>query len=365
MIEPIFNKYKTKFTVLDKLQPINPKADRVVVYINLETVLESLCKPFVNKFAMTQMSSDEVRLCLVSNIINLAQHYRLYFRKMGKENETILFWNFPIKETQYYNSKYIVNYRNNYYDKFYKEDNASFMADLLQNVYDILMILLPYINEVYMVSSDKIESSLLPYIVYKNKYDSHHIQNIIVSKDIYDLQYIQYGMSVLVPRSDDSLLITETNVMEHLKKVHNIKSKLNAPVSQLSFIISLLGSKYRNIGKIPGMGLGLILQTLNDALDSISITENTQNIDNLVNIIKPEYGSIFHANYHCTDLGYQYRDIKPIDIHTVLESFTDKYDDNAVLYMNERYFEKYPLMLVSMKREQVLSNDNRKGTAIH
>lgn len=356
MIEPIFNKHKTKFIVLDQLQFIDPNVDRVVVYINLETVLRSLCRPFVNNFATTQISRNELKLCLISNIINLAQHYRLYCVKMGKENETILFWNFPINNTHYYNSKYIVNYRENYRDKFYKDANASFLYNLLQDIVNTLYIILPYINEVYMVTSDRVESSLIPYILYKTRYDSNHIQNIIISKDMYDLQYVQHGMKVLVPHSDNSTLVSKSNAIDYLKKIYSIKSDIAVPISQLSFITSLMGDKYRNITKIPGMGLGTILQTLCTGLETLSITETTRNIDTLSSILNPSYRGIFHANYHCTELSYQYNDIKPMDTHMILENFNDKYDDNAVLYMNERYLEKYPLMLVSMKREQILND---------
>ena len=107
MIDPIFHMFKIKHTILDGLSVLDPNYDRVHVYINLESVFNKLINPRVNNYLVASMKTEDdknrLKLSLVSHVINLAQHYRLYCAKHKKESRVILYWNYPISKN--YNNR--------------------------------------------------------------------------------------------------------------------------------------------------------------------------------------------------------------------------------------------------------------------
>ena len=80
MIDPIFNMFKIKFDMLDSWSALKG-IKKARIFINLENVLKVLYSPRLNEFILTNGNTVDVKRCLVSNIINLAQHYRLYCAK--------------------------------------------------------------------------------------------------------------------------------------------------------------------------------------------------------------------------------------------------------------------------------------------
>ena len=110
MIDPIFHMFKIKHATLDRLKVLDPNMDGVHIYINLESVFNKLINPRVNNYLMASIRGEDdkskLKLTLVSHVINLAQHYRLYCAKHKKESRIILYWNYPIS-TNYTNRKYI------------------------------------------------------------------------------------------------------------------------------------------------------------------------------------------------------------------------------------------------------------------
>ena len=92
-ISPIFNCHKIKFSKLDELNPLNGK--KVRFFINLESVLKRILTQYVNNYLVARNDTLYTKKELLSNIINLAQHYRLYCAKQDIESEVYLYWNYP------------------------------------------------------------------------------------------------------------------------------------------------------------------------------------------------------------------------------------------------------------------------------
>ena len=40
----------------------------------------------------------------------------------------------------------------------------------------------------------------------------------------------------------------------------------------------------------------------------------------------------------------------------VVNQLIDKFDDNTLLSINDKYFKNHPLMLINMKRDQILND---------
>ena len=115
-ISPIFNCHKIKFSKLDELNPLNGK--KVRFFINLESVLKRILTQYVNNYLVARNDTLYTKKELLSNIINLAQHYRLYCAKQDIESEVYLYWNYPCGNfnNYKYNSSYKLYYskRTNY-----------------------------------------------------------------------------------------------------------------------------------------------------------------------------------------------------------------------------------------------------------
>lgn len=359
IIDPIFNARKIKFAVLDKLNIIEPQTKRVHVYINLESVFNRLVQPRLNNFIVANIKEkddkNKFQLSLIANIINLAQHYRLYFAKCRIESRIVLYWNYPVS-SNYLNRQHIVDYRSYYNHKMYRNEECVFIVESVQDINSLLSKMVAYINEVYLVNGGNVESSLIPLVMEENVFNGVDAQKIIVSDSKYDFQYVNYGYTVIESASDKSVLITKDNAIEILKERNNIKSAPVAPVTLLPFVTCLLGDRYRNIPKLAGVGLSTIIKMINRGLETHAITENTVDIDLLTRIITVQYQDQFRKNYSCTNLSYQLKEVTPLDISLIKQQITDKFDDNTLRQMNERYFLHCPIMTINTKTDQVVGS---------
>lgn len=340
---------------------IEPNTNKVILYLNLECIIKVI---FTSDICdrLEELNDDiNVKLSLISNIINLAQHYRWYFTKRGYDCHIYMYWNYRLG--QYKNLKYNPSYRQYYNNRLFNNRGCKYLKDCFADIYKSLRIIVNYMNQVDMIDSSDIESSVIPYIIRERLYkDDRYTRHIIISIDKYDFQYVSYGFKVLAPKQINTEILDDVNIIPYLVNTMGLKTACNVPSNLIPFIISMLGCKYRNIPKIEGIGLGTLLKYIKSALDRVAITPNTTDIETLQNILKEEYRDRFISNYRCTNIAYQYNELTELDIHKILSQIEDRYDDNALDYINERYFIKYPLFNVKNHKEQIFNEtENTKS----
>jgi hypothetical protein len=291
----------------------------------------------------------------------------LWFAKQNIDSRIILFWNYPT-EAEYKNAKYIYNYRSNHQDRYFPSVENTFILECLEKANTLLQVCIPYVNEVYVVNSGKIETSLVPLILERNVYNENHIPTtkLLISGSTYDLSYVNYGFTILSPRSRkrQAIKITKQNVIEVMKFRHAVTSVISAPSEYVEFINALVGDTERNITKIAGVGVSTILKMISKAIDGGLITESNKNIDMLSGILREDIVDIFRANYHCTNLEYQYLDLEPLDYHTLSSQIVDKYDDETLRVINEQYFHMCPIEIISPRSDQLLYDTSTTGKSI-
>ena len=368
-IDPIFNMHKVKFDIMDRWRFIDKSVSRVVVYINLENVFRILMTPRTNNFLQAAASvSDEddymkqFSLSLVSNIINLGQHYRLWLTKQGLDSRIILYWNYPIP-AEYKNRKYIPTYRATHSERYGSNMEMASLLESLEKAYNFLKTCIQYINEVYLVDAGEIESSVIPLLLDKKVYqaDGTSTLNILVSNNQYEYSYVNYGFKIISPsiKKKVPLLITDKNVIEVMKNKAGVSSVLTAPSSFLEFINAILGDSDRNIPKLTGVGIVTILKMINESIMKGKLAEHTKDVDMLTSVLKTNYAEVFSRNYRCTNLEYQLQDIEPIEFHKIKGFLIDNFDDNTLEAMNEKYFKKFPIDIIRPKTQQVLLYDDQ------
>lgn len=360
MLDPIFNKYKTLFSILDTMDIVKPNTKNIVLYLNIDSIIKAIFTENINKALLATNDTNGVKLSLVSNILNLAQHYRWYFSKKSYDCKVYAYWNFNC--TDYINRKYIDSYRSYYYNKMYNSISCKYITDCLVSSHNPLKIITQYMNQINIINGCNVESSVIPYIIKERYCTDKNAQHIIISTDKYDFQYIKHGFDVLVPKQKNTVLLNKYNIMSFMKNAEGIKSTIMTPYQHLPSVLSLLGCRYRNISKIQGMGLGTIIKLIDKAMNELRISENTSDIITLSTIVEEKHRDKFITNYKCTDIISQYNELSELDIHNILGQIIDKYDDNTLHYINDKYFQDSPLFIVKDHREQFL---NETGSQHH
>lgn len=371
IIDPIFNLHKIKFDILDKWNIVDKSISRANVYVNLDNIFKMLITPRLNNFIQASASIDSdtdkymklVSRNIVSNVINIGQHYRLYLAKKNIESRIILYWDNPFTiPDSYINSKYIPTYRGDYLDKYHPNMENAHVVSIIQDAMEFCEKCIPYVNEVYLIKSGTIEGSLIPYLLDKEVYskDGSKTKNFIVSTSTYELSYTDYGFTILVPsiRKKDPYFVNSANVIEVLKKRSKVSTTLSVKSNFVEFIISMLGDHDRNIPSITGVGVATILKIISQAIGKGLVSEDTKDINMLSDILKSDYKDIFYRNYHCINLVHQFNDLEVLDIHKIVSQLVDNYDESTLKEMNEKYFKLSPIEIIRPKSEQILYDYN-------
>lgn len=367
-IEPIFNMYKIRFDVLNQWNLLTGHS-RANVYINLDNVIKIVLNERINNAIHAAINAldegesylKELSLGLISNIINLGQHYRLWLAKNGVDSKIVLFWGYPLPE-QYKNAQYILNYRRSYMNQFDNPLKVNFIVDALNDAVNFLHTCIQYVNEVYLVSAGEVEPSVIPQIIKEYGFVQDGALNLLVSNDIYDYSYVNYGFTVLSPSSgkqSEPKLLTSDTLMDVLKRKYRIKRVFDIPNTYMEYINAILGSELRNIKRIDNMTFWKMVQAISIGMAAGLLTKTTKDIHMLEDFIAEKYKDEFHGNYLSTNIKYQMDALEPLEIHNVVSQIVDKYDENTLNNMNEKYFKKYPIELVNPKSVQVLYGNSR------
>lgn len=354
-MELFFNMYKVKFSKLIELlrerDDINIHTnDTVLVYINLETLLFKLCNPnTIQEICVNKNSKIE----FIANIINLAAHYRMFFTKHKISSKIVLYLP-SINEKKYKNTVYNKEYRMYSAFKFSEGAGNLPLYKLINDTIPFIKLMIEYIEGVYFITSGQIENSLVPHII--NEELTKDTINFIISGDLYDLQYVNHNCNMIIPKGDNSFICTKNNTVKYLKDIYECKGSYTFSSNFISFILSVIGSKYRNIYNVKGLGMKKIYKLIQKAIDSKLVSNNIDNIHLLLNIIKSSMRDEIMENFKCVDIGFQYTQLNKKDIYDIMSQMSDKFDNIALKKINDKYFNQYPIML-----QEITSNPNKRN----
>ena len=343
-MEVFFNMYKVKYSKLLELlrenEDINIGTDDVVhVYINLETIILKMCNHDTSQYVSI---SKKAKIEFIANMINLAAHYRAFFTKHKIESKIFLY--IPsINMKNYKNSIYNKDYRMYCKFKFSEGSGNLPIQNLIIDTIPFIQLIIEYINGVYFIESKQIENSLVPYIV--NEDLDNKVKNFIISGDLYDLQYVNHDYNIIIPKGENSFICTKNNTIKYLQSIYECKGKYTFSSNFISFILSVIGSKYRNIYNIKGIGMKSVFKIIQKAIDNKLVSNNIDNIYLLISIIKNSFRNDIIDNFKLVDLNYQYTQLNKKDIYEITCQIKDKFDNVALKKINDKYFDEFPIML--------------------
>lgn len=340
-----FNMHKVKFDQMNKMfeKHVNglskpTGADSMVnVFINLEPIIRRLSRPDIIE-RMINDPNKELRF--VSNVINLAAHYRLYFKHLRMKNRLYLYFGYPFTG-DFGENMDVKGYRKSYRDKFTIDPYGAHIGTLVDNALPIIKTILTYIGGVYLLTADYYEPSLIPHII-EDKYQLSADLNVLVTNDRYEYQYASHDWLIIRPKTQKHYMINPMNVLE----VMALEDKVGVSTTGISngylpIILSFLGSQDRDIEKIHGVGMSRMITMIQKGIRTGHLTKNTTSFQSFSAIIKDDVKQRILDNYIVTDLETQYAPLRNSkSLKTTLDMMmVDHYDNVGLKKINEQYFE--------------------------
>lgn len=287
----------------------------VDLYIDMNSILSQI---FIKKYKIFDYNG------ITSSIINLAIHYKEFFRERFRINARVFIIysnNFPSSPRKIL-SEY--NYRN-----YLSYINNGELVSLINHNCELLDLLCKYLDGIYFIKDEDQETAVIIKEIISNQNEYKHnainqnindfslYPNIIITKDLYDYQLVAIDSYtfILRPRKvdgeDKSWCVSKTNLLKAIKKelgsnINNIPENYNIiNTGLLSVFFSLAGLKSRNIKSIhtynktveiliSAINNNIILNQYNSDIEycinslsqlSTKISENKTNIINRFNAI--------------------------------------------------------------------------------
>lgn len=356
MIDMIFNSFKIKYALMDQFIEENElqfnNRRPVNIFINFDSILKSLANKDINDFSASN-DSKKLALRVIGNIINLASHYRHYFYKRRIYTRIILFSTFPIERHDYKNRVFNPHYKKNFDDKVVNINTPATRLIINQAI-PMLKIIFDYIEDVHFITTDNLESSIIPLVYLRDIQKDTESDNIIITKDKFDYQYVAKGFILFRPKLADSYCITRDNLIQTLIEENGLKCKETVDASFINFINSVVGDGYRNVPKLKRVGVSTLLKYINKGIKENIISPRDNSIYLLSELIKPEFRKDLMNNYRILDIDGQYMTITISDKYNIKAQCDNKFDNNSLKELTSKYFTDFPVYideLVNVQRK--------------
>lgn len=348
-MERYFNLFKVKYDKLIELISENcsgiNRGDSINVFISVESITKILASKHLNAL-FSSSSKERIKEC-ISCFVNVAAHYRRFFYKHGISSNIYFYVNHPFDGN--FEKTNGSGYREWYEFMFCKNIINHNLIKILNSTIDYLKITLQYMEGIYVLTSNDFESSVIPRII--EKINPKNI-NFIVTRDLYDLQYVNHkNFYIIYPtKGSDDRMLNKNNAIEFLKKKEKCKSKINIKSEYLPVILSILGNTKRNICKLPNIGLTGILNRIKTSLDTNVLYDGNYDINILKDIFSThhDYDVEILNNYIETDINTQFRKLSTSQIYNIESQLIDKVDNEGLRHMNDTYFDRFPMYLIEL-----------------
>ena len=350
-----FNIMKIRYADLDEyltsakfLQP----TDKVNVYINLETVFKYLSTIVdLEKKLILQKHFPTI---LISNILNLAAHYKRFFVNNGLDTRIYLY-NTDFLSTKFSQYKYNDEYRTYYLLKYNDNPKFVYLTDALkEKILPEIRTISEFIPRVYYISTMNIEGSVLPYVVGE---DDPSRKNIIISGEFYDTQYsllpnffVSYihnaiGTKIICNNIRDCLKVITKRKDEELESFCDTYKSYSMYCS----LMAVLGDRSRSIDGLSGIGPRILEKYILQGIAKNEIQKNTTTPGLIGNIFHDEFTKEeFINNFYCTSILEVQRDLNLSEKMSMLNQRKDRFDNDSLIKLNATKFYNYPLILEAL-----------------
>lgn len=348
-----FNIMKMKYRDYDESLTsknfLNPY-DKVNVFINLESIYKHLSMIMdLDEKIMIQKDFDVI---MISNILNLASHYKRFFKGNGLDTKLYLY-NTDLSSKEFKQFKYNEDFRSYYLTKFNSNPKfVGFTHHLTDKILPDVRAYCEFIPDVYYISSKNIEGSLIPYVIAQSDVSR---KNLIIGGELYETQYsmipnfvnhyIHRGYNTNVIYSDIDGYLTEMTMKEKDCDISTLKSLFNKN-SIYCTLMSVLGDKIRSIDKIYGVGIKTLQKKLEEAKVQNIIQDCTTNPEILGDIFHDvETKEEFINNFYCSSILSMYQELTDTEKKSLTSQQVDRIDINSLNALNDSVFYNHRILL--------------------
>lgn len=350
-----FNMLKLRYSVYDEsitsLGFLKPD-DKINVFINLETVWKylSTVKDLDRKLVLNR----DFKTTMVSDIINIAAHYKEFFKNNGLDTKVYLYTTDFNSESENFNeAKYNEDFRSYYLNKYNTNPKFVLLTEsLIETILPKVRTICDFIPDVYFISSKNIDGSLIPLVIGEEMNDR---QNFIISGDRYETQYIFENRFThhLFLRSYAASSLS-CKIEEYLKaicKPTELKEEEIALYQNRSFyllLLSSIGDKYRSVEGLSGIGFKTLTKMIQQGIQSKVITKDTESIELLQEIFTGTNKEYIVENFNSLNLRNSYQLLLDGDKKEILSQIVDRSDLNSLLSLNKTIFKNCELRIESL-----------------
>lgn len=361
ILDKIFNSHKVKYATMELLfqdVEVHKMISRVNVFINLESIFHLFHNTMMENMvhSMDKGETAEFYVSCISNAINLAAHYRRFFTKNRIKSNIILFMCGYDEESKQNNQMYVDTYREKFIYNYTENPNYTLLNELFFSAFRSIKNVAEYIEDVHLVKSTRVESSLIPLVLLDQKVLDGQI-NIMVSRDTYDLQYTSKGFLVLFPKGESSVLVTKDNLFRVLRNKYEFKGDRDLPSYLLSFILAVTGDKKRNLGKLKGVSWKKVYSDLCKLFKKLDIDEDEYvGFEAVAGCIKTnpndedDKRQKLINNYLCIDLDRQLGMVSEPQAMEITSQLINRYEVDTLENLNSTKFALAPINVIELNQ---------------
>lgn len=328
--------------------------DTVNVIVDLYDVVKQLYKPQLLEQINHMKAID--RYQITSEIINIVGHYRHYFASRIWKYTNIYF--IYSDQPSAYHQRIYPDYRKDFYNKRLNTMDTTFgvLTKIIKENFKLIQNFMEYIPHCYFINSGTVEYNIVPYLMITEDIIDTSIPTLLVSNEeifFQDFAHNDKLMQLLV-KGEKSKMVTKENMWEVLTSSLKNKPEIHLLPELYPVLLACTGYSSYGVEKVNKMGIArgipFITKNLLDTgyinnidYSSIEVFEKSINESN----IKEEYKELIIRNFKLLShsalggVAYSARDVENIKRQTMI----DRIDPKSVMYINEKYFEKFPLII--------------------
>lgn len=341
--------YMLKWNMLDMHihnKSLDIKAgDEVNIFINLECVLKNLSMQ-KGLQSIVNFHKQKFVIELESAILNLMANYRMYFQKEHCFPKLYFYMTSLDGEDQQMKvfNKY---YRSFYHNRYMNNPQFKMVGEVLRDIIipEIKLILL-YVPGCYYIESKTFDSSIIPKVI--SGFSS--AKNIIITGDVFDTLYLfdPNFITVYIKRRFKHFNVLsdiDTTVQSIVKDESPFDLTLFNAEMYFRLLLSIKGSKIRNIKSAKGFGYGKFLHILKQGVKNDIVLKDFESIDSIIELFPENYRNDIKTAFQCTSIDTQYNLLSEADIESVRSQMIDKVDIESIEALNNKRFLDYPINL--------------------
>lgn len=341
--------FMLKWSLLDQhihhhMIKLNP-GDHINIFINLECVLRNL---FMQKSLSDMIDSFKQKAVieLESAILNLVASYRCYFIKEKCIPRVYLYLT-DLSGDKQQMSVYNRYYRSYYQNKYMQDPHFSKMGRCLQEIIlPEIKLITTYIPNCYFITSKTFDASVIPQVI--SEFSNN--KNVIITGDLFDTLYMldPNFLVVYIKRRYSHFAVTsdiESTIQTIIKNESLFDMNIFTSEMYYRMLLSIHGSKIRNIKSAKGFGYGKFMRILKDGIQKGIILKDFESIDSIIDMFPVQYRDDIKLAFQCTSIDTQRNLLSNTDIEEVKNQIIDKEDRESLEVLNNQRFLNSPINL--------------------